>query len=108
MKIITVNITAPQLPGLANVTLVKSLEPEGKFAGWQVSIRGPLLFLVSPPGWAEGNRVGLPLHERKGKQRRAFAIPLTSCVVQWEIDDVAELDKCQKHDGEVFQRLEAA
>ena len=92
-----VAITLPPLPGtLGALSTVTCDNPNPKVKAWRVAVRGPAVFLVSPPGWVAGK--ALHEYDEKGP-RRVIEVPRTECVLQWETDDVAEVDKLQRFDA---------
>lgn len=79
---------------------IEFAKPLDSTIGWSVSIRGPAVFVVGPPGWTRG---GPTTNRRsKGGPRLAFEFARTQCVEAWEIADDAELDKIQKYDSPVI------
>ena len=77
---------------------IRASQPTDTVIGWSISIRGPAVFLVSPPGWAPGVAPDL---RREGGEVHAFEIARSACTLEW-VD--AELDKVQKFDAPPFKR----
>ena len=89
-------ITLPSLPVLGSLGVVTLADPNARMRGWHISIRGPAVCLVSPPGWA----LNRPLESLdKTGPRRVFELPRAMCVLQWETNDPDEVDKLQRYDS---------
>lgn len=67
----------PPLPGFREIG-------KGQYERWTVHVRGPAVFLVSPPGW----HLGKPA---SGSNRVAHEVPRTSCAITWDIEDGEDL-----------------
>lgn len=101
-----VAISPPAIPGsLGALGIVVCADPTPKMRGWRVAIRGPAVFLISPCGWEPGK--ALPLLDKSGP-RRIVEVPRSECVMQWETDDVAEIEKLQRFDAPAMGVVEEA
>lgn len=79
------------LGSLGNV--VCDRPPNQLRGGWRFLLRGPAVFLVSPPGWAPG----LSINQRDVKgPSTVYEIARTRCVLRWE--GVDGIDGVAKHD----------
>ena len=59
-----------------DTTRIRPDEPAWK--GWTISVRGPSVFIASPPGWRNGQPA-------EGTARQVVQIPLSTCNVEWEL-----------------------
>jgi hypothetical protein len=83
-KLISIRIDE-SLPHLGTLGLINlaAAEPLTKLHGWSVAVRGPAVFLVSPPGWDGAT----PYYQLKPTGPvRVMEVPRAKCVLQWEID----------------------
>lgn len=96
---------SPRIPGLrpGDMITIECENPIGAMKGWRALLRGPSLFLVSPPGWkpntiSTGSQFGEPslIHE----------VPRSSCYFHWVGDD-ADVDKVGKFSTPPFGKPEA-
>jgi len=51
----------------------------GKFADWRVHVRGPQVFLESPPGWQVSGAI-----DRTSTKRRVFELPRNEVFLCWD------------------------
>ena len=91
MKLLSIKL--PDLPILGSQSHFYCDKPNAPLKGWSVHVRGPVVFLVSPPGWMPGE----PSARFDPKGPRRMVGPLRDCVLFWEGGDV---DAAQKYDGE--------
>jgi hypothetical protein len=91
-----VSLTVPSLPILGSLGNIVCADPNFKVRGFRVAIRGPAVFLVSPPGWVVGHP--LASFDAKGP-RRVIEVPRSECVLQFECDDLESIDKLQRFDA---------
>jgi hypothetical protein len=100
------SLVLPELKprGLATTREILLDQPTDATLGWTVHIRGPAVFLLSPPGW----RANVPrdLWDPKG-ERQAFEFPRSACCERWSVSGVDDLDKVQKYDSPVLTRAGA-
>lgn len=94
MKLVTFQpFTALPLPGLrAGATLTINIG-DGPFKDWRVHVRGPAVFLVSPPGF----KIGTPPNEWAGSDRRVYEIPRAHCYLGWQLGPTEKLDDVVKY-----------
>lgn len=92
-----VSIQFPSLPMFGNLGHVRVDAPPHQVRQWIVAIRGPAVFLVSPPGWTTVNQpiASLPVTG----PRRIFEVARALCVEQWE-GSVEEVDAVTKYTSE--------
>lgn len=91
------SIQLPPLPLLGAPGHITCSSPPSTLRGFRVLVRGPAVFLVSPPGWLPGlNRTVM---DPKGKCR-TWEVPRVNCAMVWEGEDVAKL---QTYDGEAME-----
>lgn len=87
-----------------SLTLVRCQAPEPSLLGWRLSLRGPTVWLISPPGWVYGKpREALA---QKGS-RTAYSVPTASCILRWEIGAMEDVDKLSKYDSDAFEMVAA-
>lgn len=67
------------LPGLRPGNLITFEPGKGPYGDWRVHVRGPSVYLVSPPGWGPG----LVPANYKGTDRRIYEVPRTHCYLGW-------------------------
>ena len=88
MKLISIVLpNALSLPGLRGAGTMTITLAEPKWAGWSVQLRGPSLFIVSPPGWT------MPGQAAVGDARRAFELARSKCDLVWEMEPSDKLDQ---------------
>lgn len=89
-----ISIQFPALPMFGNLGHVTIEDPSSKFEvrGFVVAIRGPAVFLVSPPGWTYRNQ---PIALLGSGPRRFFEVARADCIEQWEglLEDVDAVTK---------------
>jgi len=92
---------APMIPGLraGDMITIKCDEPSDAMKGWRAMLRGPALFLVSPPGWAPNDRAGAP-----GLPCRVHEIARSQCYLHWEGPDNFDEKSIAKYTSEPFGR----
>ncbi len=84
----------PNLPdGLGSLGNVVCDRPPPQLHGWRIMLRGPAVFLVSPPGWMPGLS---PNAREKDGPSTVYEIPRISCVARWE--GIEGIESVQKHD----------
>lgn len=80
---------------LQHTGLVHVDAPPGILAGWGVEVRGATMFLVSPPGWANGKP---PTQWLKGGDRTIYGpIPLANVTLIWQGGGAEIVDKLQRY-----------
>lgn len=85
---------------LGHLGYVDMSQPADKLLGWKLSLRGPAVYLVSPPGWAPNK---LRAHERDPKgPHLVIEVPRTDVVLYWEGD--ASVDALAKYDSPPMER----
>lgn len=62
------------------------------YRDWIASVRGPSVFLISPPGWVPGSA-------STGTARQVFEIPRSHCHLQWEFEAGDKLEDVVKCDA---------
>lgn len=92
MKLISIKIEANLPFGLGSLGNIVCDAPEHKLKGWKVDVRGPAVFLVSPPGWSPTPQPG---ERPTSGPVTVFEIPRIQCVMRWEGAD--SMDNAQKH-----------
>ena len=95
------NASSPPLDGLGTITRIKIREPEDRFRGFQVCARGPIVYLVSPPGW--NREIQFVTYDAKGP-RRIWEIPRSQVNMQFEGATLSDVDKLQVFDSEIAMR----
>ena len=89
MKLVSICFAqAPRIPGLrpSAFSSIECDNPHEQLKHWRVSLRGPAVFLISPPGWMTGRRS----HEWDPKGARVIhEIPRANCYLQWSGDEGA-------------------
>lgn len=80
MKLISI-VVRDTLPHLGTLGHIACDRPPGNLRGWRVCVRGPSVFLVSPPGWTHGDSLAT---RKTDGPCRAFEVPRTSCTLIWE------------------------
>jgi len=68
------------LPGLSAAHLATLEIGKGAYHEWNVHVRGPAVFLESPPGWNPGSNV------RSGADRVVYEIPRAQVLLRWCLD----------------------
>jgi hypothetical protein len=91
MKLLS--FTCPSLPMLGSLSNVVCAAPPNNLKGWRVVIRGPSVFLVSPPGWIPGEP--MVRYDPKG-DTHAFEVPRALCTFRWSSVD---FDAVAKHEA---------
>lgn len=61
-----------------NTTRIRPGDPA--WAGWTVTVRGPLVYIVSPPGWQPGKAA-------EGTKRQVAQLAASQCLIEYEIDE---------------------
>lgn len=93
--------------GLGSTQRIEVDRPFGTVVGWTISVRGPAVFLVSPPGWKSDVSPALRNH---AGPRTVFEIPRSDCHLEWsfsaEDDALAGLEKLARHDSELLGTAE--
>jgi hypothetical protein len=89
--------------GLGSTQRIDADKPFGTAVGWVIGVRGPAVFLVSPPGWVQGQ----PETQRKPDgPRKVLEIPRSDCHLDWSFshdeDVMAGLEKLARHDSEIL------
>lgn len=82
LKAITFDKT-PRIPGLraGDMSTITCETPVGSLMGWYAVLRGPSLFLISPPGWHQNEEI-----RRSAKPdapRQIHEIPRLDCYLHW-------------------------
>jgi hypothetical protein len=79
-------IHTPKAPGLraGDLSTVDLENPHGALLGWRALIRGPMLFLVSPPGWTQTNQMR---NADPSGPRRTVQSPISNCFFMWDGDE---------------------
>jgi hypothetical protein len=89
--------------GLGSTQRIEVDRPFGTVEGWIISVRGPAVFLISPPGWKTD--VQAPMRKHDGP-RTVFEVPRSDCHLEWnftaEDDTLAGLEKLARHDSELL------
>lgn len=94
MKLISINIEA-NLPVLGSLGNQSCDNPGNRVRGWRICVRGPAVFLVSPPGWSPTPQAG----ERPTTGPiTVVEVPRIHCIMRWE--GVDAIDGAQKYDGQ--------
>jgi hypothetical protein len=93
VKLISIKIEA-NLPTWGNLSVITLDAPDHRLRGWKVCVRGPAVFLVSPPGWTATPTGG----ERPTTGPvTVIEVPRISCVMRWQ--DADSVDTAQKYDS---------
>lgn len=102
MKLVSVQFSGSPLEYLGNVLRVRINDPEDRFRGFRVAVRGPVVYLVSPPGWRQGQ----PLHTfKKNGPVRAWEVPRAHCQLMFdEMASIEEIDKLQNLTSDVAEK----
>jgi hypothetical protein len=91
---------APRIPGLrsGDIVTIECENPSGSMRGWRALLRGPSLFLVSPPGWnpRDQDRVG-----KFGDPTLIHEVPRATCYFHW-IGEDKDVEKVAKFDSPPF------
>lgn len=83
MKLIDLTFNrAPSIKGLRINALTTITPGEGAWADWRIAVRGPRVYLMSPPGWTLGSAA------RAGSAVHTFDIPREDVTLHWEGEDV--------------------
>jgi len=94
-------LRSPQ--GLGSLTRIDVDRPAGNVVGWSASIRGPAVFLVSPPGWERGQQEAQRKHDGP---RKVIEVPRAECHLEWSIGLDEEMsaigEKLGRHDSSMF------
>jgi hypothetical protein len=101
MKLVSLKIDTNLPDGLGSLGNIRCEAPDHKMRGWRVSVRGPAVFLISPPGWAAD--VPPPRRDPKGPSQ-VFEIARAACVLRWE-GELGIVDNMQKYDGPPMHTL---
>lgn len=106
LKLLGFKLSCAPLYKVGNINTVTiestSVNP-GVLHGWRLLLRGPTVYLVSPPGFTSG---GKP-HEFDAKgPRMVQSIPRSEVLLTWSLegegDPVAVIDKLVNWDSEPF------
>lgn len=68
---------------------------EAKWAGWSFHIRGPLVFIETPPGWQVGSQA------RVGTERQVGQLPISQCYLEWRRESGDTLEQTSKYSIDV-------
>lgn len=92
----------PKIPGLraGDLGTIDCAAPASTLRGWRALVRGPMLFLVSPPGWAPG-RNARDAAIAPSDPCSIHQVPLNQCFLHWEGSD-GDVDKVAKYTSEPF------
>lgn len=96
LKTITFKQT-PRLPGLRAdaVTSIDLDNVPSALAGWNILVRGPVLVLVSPPGWTKQTATSPTQRDSKGPME-VHVIPTSDAYLHWIVNTTEELDTIAK------------
>lgn len=91
MKLVSIvpAVTIP-VPGIRAHSGSVITPGEGAFRDWSLHVRGPSVFLCSPPGWEPGKAA-------KGDERAVFEIPRAQCQCIWEMQPGDQIEDVAKH-----------
>lgn len=92
MKLLEITFkTAPRIPGVrqADLSQVKLLSPPESLKGWRVSIRGAMVYFISPSGWKAPGR------PETSHRMTIHEVPRINCFLWWEGDasDISDVQK---------------
>lgn len=84
---------SPRIPGLRAGDLVTvECDNPGALVDWRIVLRGPTLFLISPPGWCTK-----PRSQWDAKGPIVIAqMPLEHCSIQWFAEGEADIEAVLK------------
>ena len=80
---------------LQHVGLVNVDQPPGNLAGWGIEVRNAMMFLGSPPGWAQGK--GAAQWSKTGDRTFYGPIPLANVTLIWQGASAEMVDKLQRY-----------
>lgn len=114
MKLLSFSLDGHQMNGVGVIGTVdftagkEAVAPghcnPGVLLGWQLHLRGPIAYLVSPAGWTRQN-AGQPHHWKEGGPRMVHRISSDSIKdMRWSVEpgEVLDFDKLVRYDSEVF------
>lgn len=104
VQLVSVTFTCAPLRAIGNLSTgaIEIAKPPDRFRQWQISVRGGVVFLISPRGWKQGtSRPNEPGKAWDPNGRcRVWEIPRTQAQLEWDGDDpLAAIDKSvQRYD----------
>ena len=102
-RLTAITFLAETPKGLGSTQRLEVDRPFGAAGGWTISVRGPAVFLVTPPGWQHG--LAEQLRKPSGP-RTVYEVPRAGVHLDWEIgpdeDALNVLEKLARHDSEIL------
>lgn len=92
----------PRIAGLRSVDLITidCDNPSPPMRDWRIIVRGPSIFLISPPGWTTATQTRPADRDPKGPVV-VHEVPRASVFLQWQSDDTdpnAVIQATSKHE----------
>lgn len=93
----------PALPGIraGDLSTLDLENPAAPLRGWRLALRGPHVFLISPPGWNARNQTTPTARDPKGPTV-VHQIPATDVFLHWE-GDAVEIESMLKGNFSKFE-----
>jgi len=120
MKLLSFSLDGHNLNGVGVISTVdftagkETITPghcnPGVLAGWVLHLRGPIAYLVSPPGWSRQHS-GQPHHWKADGPRMVHSLSRDVIKdLRWSVDagEALDLDKLVRYDSEPFGSVMAA
>ncbi len=108
-RLVSIRIDTNFPDGVGNLSNIICDLPDHRVRGWRILLRGPAVFLVTPPGWKPG--LPAPARDSAGPIT-VYEVPRSQCVIRWEgvdgIDNVAKHDTPPMCSAEERKMLEIA
>ena len=103
MKLIEITfVSTPRIPSLraSDMQVISCYNPNQALLGWRVSIRGATVYLISPPGWRNGQ------HRADERDTNGpcimHEIPRMNCFFQWSGSPKELVDVAKQFDSPAF------
>lgn len=95
---------APNIPGIraGAIVTIEVFNPVDSMRNWRAHVRGPAVYLVSPPGWTNGRN---PSGFDKDGPCTIVELPRTECYLKFRGQSASDIDalvKSGKYDSEPF------
>lgn len=86
---------APRLPGIrAGDLSMLDCDNPGSLTGWRIVLRGPAMFLISPPGWTSSENRATK-RDSKGPMT-VYEIPRSGVFFQWAVGSAEDMENVLK------------
>lgn len=85
-------LSGARIHGLPNITMIDLRDPgRHSLDGWSAYVRGPAVFIISPPGW----KYGVSKDGWIGTSREMFEVPRDKVCLQWAgvVGDIESVGK---------------